>query len=121
MGGEMATSYQKCRMKREKQTCLFCFVFGLHYLCKRKAATRTAGAACTHETHYHLNLFIKKMNKLFFITLFLCSASVGLAQETKSGNPIFEGWYADPEGVIWGKEYWIYPTYSGSVENPWGL
>jgi len=29
-----------------------------------------------------------------------------------SGNPIFPGWYADPEGIIFGKEYWIYPTYS---------
>lgn len=29
-----------------------------------------------------------------------------------SGNPIFPGWYADPEGVIFGKQYWIYPTYS---------
>jgi beta-xylosidase len=29
-----------------------------------------------------------------------------------SGNPIFKGWYADPEGVIFNKQYWIYPTYS---------
>jgi beta-xylosidase len=29
-----------------------------------------------------------------------------------SGNPLFPGWYADPEGIIFGKEYWIYPTYS---------
>jgi beta-xylosidase len=29
-----------------------------------------------------------------------------------SGNPIFPGWYADPEGILFGKEYWIYPTYS---------
>ena len=29
-----------------------------------------------------------------------------------AGNPIFPGWYADPEGIIFGKEYWIYPTYS---------
>lgn len=28
------------------------------------------------------------------------------------GNPVFPGWYADPEAVIFGKEYWIYPTYS---------
>ena len=57
------------------------------------------------------------MNKLFLITLFLSTAAVGLAQETKSRNPIFEGWYADPEGVIWGKEYWIYPTYSAKFEE----
>jgi beta-xylosidase len=29
-----------------------------------------------------------------------------------SGNPIFPGWYADPEGVIFNKQYWVYPTYS---------
>ena len=28
------------------------------------------------------------------------------------GNPVFPGWYADPEGTIFGNEYWIYPTYS---------
>src|ERR1700710_1730186 len=30
----------------------------------------------------------------------------------RSGNPIFPGWYADPEAKVFGKEYWIYPTYS---------
>jgi beta-xylosidase len=29
-----------------------------------------------------------------------------------SGNPVFPGWYADPEGVVFGKKFWIYPTYS---------
>lgn len=29
-----------------------------------------------------------------------------------SGNPIFPGWYADPEGVVYGDEYWVYPTLS---------
>ena len=29
-----------------------------------------------------------------------------------SGNPLFEGWYADPEATIIKNEYWIYPTYS---------
>jgi beta-xylosidase len=33
------------------------------------------------------------------------------AQE-KAGNPVFPGWYADPEGIIFGKQYWIYPTFS---------
>jgi len=35
----------------------------------------------------------------------------------RSGNPIFEGWYADPEVVVYGKEYWIYPTYSAPYEE----
>ena len=29
-----------------------------------------------------------------------------------SGNPVFEGWYADPEAIVYGDTYWIYPTYS---------
>lgn len=32
--------------------------------------------------------------------------------QPKSGNPVFPGWYADPEGIIFDKQYWIYPTYS---------
>lgn len=35
-----------------------------------------------------------------------------LIQPPRSGNPILKGWYADPEGVIFGQQYWIYPTYS---------
>ena len=29
-----------------------------------------------------------------------------------AGNPVFSGWYADPEAIIFGSTYWIYPTYS---------
>ncbi|HEY0668416.1 MAG TPA: glycoside hydrolase family 43 protein [Sphingobacteriaceae bacterium] len=29
-----------------------------------------------------------------------------------SGNPLFKGWYADPEGIIFKSQYWIYPTFS---------
>ncbi|WP_280748933.1 glycoside hydrolase family 43 protein [Parabacteroides sp. PF5-9] len=35
----------------------------------------------------------------------------------KSGNPIFEGWYADPEGIIYDDTYWIYPTWSDAFDN----
>ena len=34
-----------------------------------------------------------------------------------SGNPIFPGWYADPEARIFNKQYWIYPTYSAKYEE----
>lgn len=30
----------------------------------------------------------------------------------RSGNPVLSGWYADPEVVIFGRRYWIYPTFS---------
>jgi beta-xylosidase len=33
-------------------------------------------------------------------------------QTARSGNPIFPGWYADPEARIFQGRYWIYPTYS---------
>lgn len=34
-----------------------------------------------------------------------------------SGNPIFPGWYADPEGAVFKNEYWVFPTYSDKYEN----
>lgn len=34
-----------------------------------------------------------------------------------SGNPVIKGWYADPEGVIFNKRYWIYPTYSAPYKE----
>ncbi|WP_339757295.1 glycoside hydrolase family 43 protein [Algoriphagus aquimarinus] len=34
-----------------------------------------------------------------------------------SGNPIFEGWYADPEGIVFGEEYWVYPTFSAGYTD----
>ena len=29
-----------------------------------------------------------------------------------AGNPVFPGWYADPEAAIFDHQYWIYPTTS---------
>ncbi|MBL7699795.1 MAG: glycoside hydrolase family 43 protein [Chitinophagaceae bacterium] len=47
--------------------------------------------------------------------LFICAAAILIssnmsAQQPK--NPVFKGWYADPEAIIIKNEYWIYPTYS---------
>ena len=39
-------------------------------------------------------------------------AADSTAAPQRSGNPIFPGWYADPEAKVFGKEFWIYPTYS---------
>ena len=33
-------------------------------------------------------------------------------QWKKWSNPLFEGWYADPEGIVIDDQLWIYPTYS---------
>lgn len=34
-----------------------------------------------------------------------------------SSNPVFDGWYADPEGIVFGDTYWIYPTWSDLFEK----
>ena len=68
------------------------------------------------------------MNKSYFSPwgiLFALAACAPTPQETKpnneasatSGNPIFKGWYADPEGVVFGDKYWIYPTWSDAFEK----
>jgi beta-xylosidase len=38
-------------------------------------------------------------------------------ETAKAGNPVFPGWYADPEAIIFDSLYWIYPTYSTKFEN----
>ncbi len=56
-----------------------------------------------------------KKNLLFTLVALLASV-VAYGQKT-AGNPIVEGDYADPEGVVFGKTYWVYPTYSDRYEN----
>lgn len=34
-----------------------------------------------------------------------------------SGNPVFPGWYADPEVRIFNHQYWIYPTFSAPYDQ----
>ena len=44
----------------------------------------------------------------------------GLSAQKRVGNnhnPVLEGWYADPEGIVFQKDYWIYPTYSAPYEE----
>ncbi len=63
-------------------------------------------------------------DKTFFRFLsFLCgiallSGRLAFSQSPEmSGNPLFEGWYADPEGIIIGDEYWIFPTFSAPYDQ----
>jgi beta-xylosidase len=35
----------------------------------------------------------------------------------RSGNPIFPGWYADPEAHVFENRYWVYPTYSAPYDE----
>jgi inosine-uridine nucleoside N-ribohydrolase len=40
-----------------------------------------------------------------------------LIEPPHSGNPVFPGWYADPEVAVFGDRYWIYPTYSAPYDQ----
>jgi len=66
------------------------------------------------------------MEKCIFKGWMVCMAlSLSLSAEAQtasksqemSGNPLFPGWYADPEAVIFGNTYWIYPTYSAPYDK----
>jgi beta-xylosidase len=52
-----------------------------------------------------------------YIPLFLLLTLPILGHAQTSGNPIFQGWYADPEALIFAKTYWVYPTYSAKYKE----
>ena len=66
-----------------------------------------------------------KLKPFFFLLSFLLGTTVSFAQvqnkkdagKKTAGNPVIEGWYADPEGVIFNNQYWIYPTFSAPYEQ----
>lgn len=69
---------------------------------------------------------MNRLNKLTFCFLtsivWLMTTPDALAQTiartaATSGNPIFPGWYADPEIAVIGNRYWIYPTYSDKFDR----
>ncbi len=39
------------------------------------------------------------------------------APTARSANPVFPGWYADPEAVVFGDTIWIYPTFSARYDQ----
>jgi len=64
---------------------------------------------------------MRKIHTYVLFSLIFC-CSTAWAQSTKSpanfsGNPLFPGWYADPEATIFVKKYWIYPTFSAPYEK----
>jgi beta-xylosidase len=63
-----------------------------------------------------LRIFQKR---LLFCIVVLALSTFCNAQKAapKTGNPIVEGWYADPEGVIFDNQYWIFPTFSAKYRQ----
>ncbi|MCD7938065.1 MAG: glycoside hydrolase family 43 protein [Tannerellaceae bacterium] len=64
---------------------------------------------------------MKKENVLLLALIVLAACGQSKKSEPEvvamSGNPVFEGWYADPEGIVYDDTYWIYPTWSDKYEN----
>ena len=46
-----------------------------------------------------------KRKILLFALAAVCTA-------VAAANPVFDGWYADPQIRKYGNEYWVYPTFS---------
>ncbi len=42
----------------------------------------------------------------------LCFLFCSSLLQAQKNNPVFAGWYADPEGSILANQYWIFPTFS---------
>ena len=70
----------------------------------------------------------RALSRAVSILIFLCVAATdmraadavfrpGEVRRDTAGNPVFPGWYADPEGVVYGNEYWIYPTFSAAYNK----
>jgi len=59
---------------------------------------------------------MKHVTSLFLLASLTFSASFAQTK-SKSGNPIFPGWYADPEVAIFKSNYWVYPTFSAPYKD----
>jgi len=59
------------------------------------------------------------INRKICLALFILLSIVAKAQQKEINfhNPVIAGWYADPEGAVFNKQYWIYPTYSAPYKE----
>ena len=63
---------------------------------------------------------IRTIFLMLFFVLLIQSCSNKMQQSNgklTSGNPVFPGWYADPEGTVFKKQVWIYPTFSAPYND----
>ena len=51
------------------------------------------------------------------LTTVVAALAMANQNPTTSGNPIFSGWYADPEIHVFEGRYYVYPTYSAPYEK----
>ncbi len=60
-----------------------------------------------------------KSKNTFYISLLAFLGFLNLQGQVNApeNNPVFPGWYADPEGIVFEDTYWIFPTFSAPYEE----
>jgi len=66
-----------------------------------------------------MKLFPLSYKSILLGLTFVAISNYSIAQQKKeySGNPVIQGWNADPEAKIFEGQYWIYPTYSAPYDE----
>lgn len=54
---------------------------------------------------------------ILFVLIFVSAAAYTQTVGKSISNPVLEGWYADPEGIVFNNQFWIYPTYSAPFDE----
>jgi beta-xylosidase len=57
------------------------------------------------------------MKRIVLIVMGMILGAGLYCQAPGPGNPVFPGWYADPEVAVFKKNFWIFPTYSAPYEK----
>ena len=68
----------------------------------------------------YISTMTSKTKIIFILNIAWLSILFGVPNQLfaqNPGNPVFDGWYADPEGIVFGDEFWIYPTTSDDYEK----
>ena len=78
---------------------------------------RAFGEMATGELRRAREVLVVVVKKHLLLLVVCASLPWASAQEKSpqrpaAGNPVFPGWYADPEGIVLGDKYWIFPTFS---------
>jgi beta-xylosidase len=62
-----------------------------------------------------------RFDLVIFVSAIICAGISGCAgreaPDSTAGNPVVDGWYADPEAAVFDDRYWIFPTYSAAYED----
>jgi beta-xylosidase len=62
-------------------------------------------------------IFRKGILSIQVLFVLLLTNTTTFAQKKTAGNPIFSGWYADPEGIILDNKFWVFPTFSAKYKE----